>query len=182
MRLRSPQRALAAAQAKYESGAIADALALLATAEAGALGDLEHARVDLLRSEIASASRRDNDAPPAAAQGRPQARDRRRRPGPRDLPRALSAVLYAGRLARGADVAEVSEAALACPAPPGPARPPDLLLQGLARQHTEGLAAAAAILREAVRSFWQEPDLPPSEARWLPLACLAAADLWDDET
>jgi len=176
------QRALAAAQAKYESGAIADALALLATAEAGALGDPEHARVDLLRSEIASASRRDNDAPPLLLKAA-----RKLETVDTSLARAtylgaLSAALYAGRLARGAGVAEVSEAALACPAPPGPARPPDLLLQGLTRQHTEGIAAGAPILREAVSSFRQERDLPTSETRWLPLACLAAADVWDDET
>jgi DNA-binding CsgD family transcriptional regulator len=42
------QRALAAAQAKYESGAIADALTLLATAGSDALGDAERAECELL--------------------------------------------------------------------------------------------------------------------------------------
>ena len=49
---------LAAAQTKYEAGALDDALTLLATAESGALGDLERARVDLLRAQVAFASGR----------------------------------------------------------------------------------------------------------------------------
>src|SRR3954470_23378098 len=172
------QRALAAAQAKYESGAMEEALTLLPTAEAGALGDLERARVDVLRAEIASASRRDSDAPSLLLEAA-----RRLEAFDTTLARAtyldaLSAARYAGRLARGAGVAEVSEAALAGPPPPQPPRPPDLLLQGLAIQATEGSAAGAPILREAVSGFRSEPDLPK---RWLALACLAAADVWDDE-
>jgi DNA-binding CsgD family transcriptional regulator len=176
------QRALAAAQAKYESGAITDALTLLATAEAGALGDLERARVDLLRSAIAFASRRDSDAPPLLLKAARKLEGVDVALARATYLEALQAALLVGRLARGAGVAEVSEAALACPAPPRRARPPDLLLEGLARQFTEGFAAGAPILREALSAFRQEPDLPPSEARWLALACRAAADTWDDET
>src|SRR3954452_20024408 len=104
---RRPQRALAAARAKYESGAIEDALTLLATAEAGTLGDLDRARVDALRAEIASASRRDSDAPPLLLEAA-----RRLEAFDTTLARAtyldaLSAARYAGRLARGAGVAEV---------------------------------------------------------------------------
>jgi len=61
---RSAQRALAAAQTSYQAGALDEALALLATAETGAAGDLQPARVQLLRAQIAFASRRGSDAPP----------------------------------------------------------------------------------------------------------------------
>jgi DNA-binding CsgD family transcriptional regulator len=177
------QRALAAAQAKYESGAIEDALTLLATTEAGALGDLELARVDLLRAEIAFASRRDSDAPPLLLKAARKLEGVDAALARTTYLEALQAALLVGRLARGAGVAEVSEAALACPAPAQQARRPDLLLlEGLARQFTEGFAAGAPILREAVSAFRQAPDLPPSEARWLALACRAAADIWDDDT
>jgi DNA-binding CsgD family transcriptional regulator len=176
------QRALAAAQAKYESGAIADALTLLATAEAGALGDLERARVDLVRAEIAFASRRDSDAPPLLLKAARKLEGVDAALARATYLEALQAALLVGRLARGAGVAEVSEAALACPGPPRRPRPSDLLLEGLARQFTEGFAAGAPILREAASAFRQEPDLPPSEARWLALACRAAGDIWDDET
>ena len=86
---------------------------------------------------------------------------------------------FAGRLARGAGLYEVSRAVLAGPPPPPRPRPPDLLLEGRAIQYTEGIAAGAPILKEALNGFRREADLP---RRWLSLACYAAADVWDDET
>src|SRR5947209_3232485 len=62
---RRTQRALAAAQTKFEAGALDDALGLLQTAESGtAVGDLVRAQVHLLRAQIAFASRRGSDAAP----------------------------------------------------------------------------------------------------------------------
>jgi DNA-binding CsgD family transcriptional regulator len=175
-------RALAAAQTKYEAGALDDALTLLAAAESGALGNLERARVDLLRAQIAFASRRGSDAPPLLLKAA-----RELEAVDPDLARAtyleaLSAARFAGPLGRGTGVVEVSEAALAGPQPPQPPRPPDLLLQGLALLFTEGYAAGPPILKEALRAFRCETVLPAREARWLPLACQAAADVWDDVT
>jgi DNA-binding CsgD family transcriptional regulator len=175
-------RALAAAQAKYEAGLLDDALALLAAAEAGAGDQLQRARARLLRAQIAFASRRGSDAPPLLLKA---ARDLEAVDV--DLSRAtyleaLSAALFAGRLARGGSVVEVSEAALAGPPAPTPPRPSDLLLDGLAIRFTEGYAAAAPILKRALSAFRRETLLPPQEARWLWLACWVAADVWDDET
>ena len=68
------ERALAAAQTKYEAGALEDALALLDIADAGAYRAGQRARVDLLRAQIAFASRRGSDAPAAPARGRPRTR------------------------------------------------------------------------------------------------------------
>ena len=53
---RRAQRALAAAQAKHQAGAFDAALGLLAMAQAGPLDELQRARVDLLRAQIAFAS------------------------------------------------------------------------------------------------------------------------------
>jgi DNA-binding CsgD family transcriptional regulator len=175
-------RALAAAQATYEAGSLDDALALLATAEAGAGDELQRARARLLRAQIAFASRRGSDAPPLLLTA---ARDLEAVDV--DLSRAtyleaLSAALFAGRLARGGSVVEVSEAALAGPPAPQPPRPSDLLLHGLAIRFTEGYAAAAPILKQALSAFRRDTLLPPQEARWLWLACWVAADVWDDET
>jgi hypothetical protein len=58
------ERALAAAHAKYQAGAFDAALGLLAAAEAGPLDELQRARSDLLRGQIAFASSRGSDAPP----------------------------------------------------------------------------------------------------------------------
>jgi DNA-binding CsgD family transcriptional regulator len=181
-RARRARRALAAAQTKFEAGALDDALALLATAEPGARGDLERPRVDLLRAQIAFASRRGSDAPPLLLKAARQLEAVDSELARATYLEALSAARFAGPLGRGAGVVEVSEAALAGPQPPQPPRPPDLLLQGLALLFTEGYATGPPILKEALRAFRRETVLPPREARWLPLACQAAADVWDDVT
>ena len=56
--------ALAAAQASLQAGAFDAALGLLATSETGPLDDVQLARVDLLRGQIAFASGAASDAPP----------------------------------------------------------------------------------------------------------------------
>src|SRR5277367_4074955 len=60
---RRAERALAAAQAKYQAGAFDAALGLLATAEAGAPNEFGRALADRLRGQIAFASSRGGDAP-----------------------------------------------------------------------------------------------------------------------
>ena len=61
---RRADRALAAAQAHLQAGAFDAALALLPAAEAGAVDDLQRARLDLLRGQIAFASGVGREAPP----------------------------------------------------------------------------------------------------------------------
>jgi DNA-binding CsgD family transcriptional regulator len=150
--------------------------------EGVAARDPQRARVDLLRAQIAFASRRGSDAPPLLLRAA-----RELEAVDADLARAtyleaMAAGLFAGRLAGEVGLVEVSEAALAGPPPPVPPRPPDLLLHGLAIRFTEGYAAAAPILKEALSAFRRETALPPQEARWLWVAGFVASDLWDDET
>ena len=61
---RRAERTLAAAQASLQAGAFDKALELLVMAEAGPLDELQSARVDLLRGQIAFASGLGSDAPP----------------------------------------------------------------------------------------------------------------------
>ena len=61
---RRAERALAAAQAKHQAGALDAALRLLAIAEDGPLDELQRARADVLRGQIAFASSRGSDAAP----------------------------------------------------------------------------------------------------------------------
>src|SRR4051812_7258701 len=179
---RRARRALAAARTNCEAGRFDNARALLATADAGVVDAPGRAGVHLLRAQMAFASRRGSDAPPLLVRA---ARELERVDA--DLARAtyleaLSAAMFAGRLARGGGVVEASEAALAGPAPPQPPRPPDLLLLGLAVRFTQGYAAGAPILKEALRALRRETVLPPHEARWLWFAGWVALNLWDDET
>jgi DNA-binding CsgD family transcriptional regulator len=179
---RSAQRAFAAAQTSYEAGALDEALALLATAETGGVDDLQRARVDLLRAQIAFAVQRGGDAPTLLLEAAHALEavdpDRART----TYLEALEAARFADRLARGADVVEVSRAALAGPAPHRPPRPTDLLLEGMATLPIDGHAAAVPILKASLSAFREEAVLAPEEARWLSLACRAAWDVFDEES
>jgi DNA-binding CsgD family transcriptional regulator len=180
--VRRAQRALAAAQTKYEAGALDDALALLATAQTGDVDDLQRARAHLLRAQIAFAVQRGGDAPSllleAARELETVDPDRART----TYLEALEAARFAGPLARGTDVVEVSRAALAGVAPHRPPRPTDLLLQGMATLPTDGHAAGVPILKAALSAFREEAVLPPEESRWISFACRAAWDLFDEES
>ena len=178
---RRAQRALAAAQTTFQAGAVDDALDLLGIAESGTAAD-DHVRahVHLLRAQIAFALRRGSSATPLllAAANELEAVD----PA---LARAtyldaLSAAMFAGRLADGDGVLRVSEASLAGPAMPPEPRPSDLLLRGLAVRFTEGYAAGAPLIKDAVSAFQHQAVLSPEDARWLWFAGLVALFMWDD--
>jgi DNA-binding CsgD family transcriptional regulator len=179
---RRAQRALAAAETMFGAGALEDALALLATAETAGGDDLQRARVDLLRAQIAFAVQRGGDAPSllleAARKLEAVDPDRART----TYLEALEAARFADALARGADLVDVSKAALAGPAPRRPPRPTDLLLQGVATLPIDGHAAAVPILKAALSAFCAESTLPLEESRWLSFACRAAWDIWDEES
>ena len=81
-------RALVAAEANRQAGALAAAVRLAALAERGLLDDAQRAQLDLLRAQISFASDRGSDAPPPPpAQSRPAPRAPRPETGARDLPR-----------------------------------------------------------------------------------------------
>src|SRR3954452_1360137 len=174
------KRALAAAQTSYQAGALDEALALLGTAETGAGGAVEPARVQLLRAQIAFASRRGSDAPPLLLQA---ARELEAVDPP--LARAtyldaLAAALFAGRLARGAGVLEVAEAARGAPPSPQPPLPGDLLLRGLALLITDGPSVGTPVLKRALRAF-REGTATEEDIRWWRLAGPVAGLTWDRE-
>jgi DNA-binding CsgD family transcriptional regulator len=175
-------RALAAAQTKAEAGAPDAALGLLSLAETGPLNELQLARVDLLRGQLAFAVSRGSDAPPLLL-------DAARRLTPLDgrLARetyldALSAATFVGRLSTGVGVAEVARAARASPPAAYHQHAADLLLDGLALLLTEGYAAGAPTLKQALLAFRGEALSREEEIRWLWLAGHVALDLWDDES
>lgn len=173
-------RALAAAHTKVQAGAFDAAAALLAMAKAGPLDDLQRARVDLLRAQVAFATSRGGDAPRLLLMAA-----RRFEPIEAGLARetyldAINAAAFAGRLAsRGGGVLEVARAAAAAPQPPRGHRAPDVLLDGLAVNFVEGYAAAVPGLRDALTAFGAGMSAD-EELRWMWLINLAALHLWDD--
>jgi DNA-binding CsgD family transcriptional regulator len=178
---RRVERALAAAQTHFEAGALDDALALLAAAEPGAVDDVQRCGVYLLRARIAFASRRGSDAPPLLLKAARELEAVDPALARATYLEALSAAMFAGRLARGGGVVEISEAALAGPPASQPPGPSDLLLDGLAVRFTQGYAAGAPILKEALDAFRRATSLSAEEARWLWFASWIALFLFDDE-
>jgi DNA-binding CsgD family transcriptional regulator len=146
------RRALDAAQAKHRAGAPEAALVLLAMADTGPLDELERARADLLRAQVAFGAAAGSDAPTLLFEAAKQLE-----PLDIDLARqtyldALCAIVYVGALDSGCDPLEVAQAALLA-VRPGPPRAIDLLLDGLALLITEGHAAAVPALRLALSGF-----------------------------
>src|SRR5690348_1834725 len=178
---RRGERSLAAAQAYLQAGAFGDALGLLAAAEAEPLDEFASARVDLLRGHVAFASGRGSDAPPLLLKAA-----KRLEPLNRDLARdtyltAWIAATFAGHLAGAGHILEVCRAAQALPPPGQPSSPLDLLLKGFALLVTDGPAAAAPALRDAVGAF-ASTDIPlASRLQYGPMAQGAAIALWEEE-
>ena len=172
-------RSLAAAQARLDVADAASASDLLAAAELGPVDELQRARLERLRAQIAFASQRGRDAPPLLLEAA-----RRLDPLDAALARetyleAFASAMFAGRLGTGPDVHEVAEAARAAHRGPAPGAV-GLLLDALVTRFTEGYAASVEPLSRALRTFG-EPDGGGADRRWLWLACRLAQDLWDDE-
>ena len=172
-------RALAAAQAKILAGAFDAAVKLLGMAEAAPLDELQRARADLLRAQLAFAARPGSDAPPLLLKAA-----KRLESVDADLARAtyldaMMAAHFACRLAsHDGDMLAVARAASAAPRPPHAPSAPDLLLDGLAAHFSQGPSTGAPILRRALRAFDGEPS-GEVEFRGLSLAFTVAMYMWD---
>jgi DNA-binding CsgD family transcriptional regulator len=179
---RRADRALVAAQASLHAGAFDAALGLLSAAETGALDELQLARAELLRGQIAFASSVGSDAPPLLLKAAARLERLDVELARETYLDAWGAALFAGRLATAGDLLEVSRAARSAPPPTHPPGPSDLLLDGLALLMTEGRAAAAPTLRRATAAFADE-ELPADENfRWGWLTTVPSNILWDDDS
>ena len=135
---------------EISTGALAPghpAPSITALCEAGPLGDLERAQVDMIRAQIAYSQNRGSDAPALLLRAA-----RRLEPFDLSMARAtyLDAVLaghFAGRLARGS-LREAAEAARRVPPTAEPATPSGLLLDGLATAVTDEYAAGVPALKQ----------------------------------
>jgi DNA-binding CsgD family transcriptional regulator len=171
------QRALMAAHFRHLAGAPEAALALLEMAQAEPVDDLQRARIDLVRGQIAFTVSRGTDAPPLllSAARRLSALDE---PLARETYRdALSAAWYAARFGDRSGPSGPLAVARAVP-PPGD-RPTDALLHAAALLVTDGPVIAAPLLRRALEAF-RAASMPADERLgWMFLACRSAHDLWD---
>ena len=175
------RRAVEAAAAKQLAGAPEEALSLLSAAVDGPpLGELDEAMVQRLRGQIALDLRRAGDAVPLLldAAGRLEALD----PGlaRRTYLEAIRAASVAGRL--GGGMTAVAKAARGAPPRPGGPNAVDLLLDGLAIRFTDGYAASASALKQALVAVRDEGGRADQDVRWPWIARRVAPDLFDDDT
>ncbi|HEX2086197.1 MAG TPA: LuxR C-terminal-related transcriptional regulator, partial [Solirubrobacteraceae bacterium] len=179
---RRVERLLAAAEAHLHAGAFDAALALLATAQAGRLDELARARVDLLQAAVAYAQNRDGDAPPLLLRAARTLEPLDVRLARDTYLEAWGAALFAGRLATGGGLLEVSQAVAGAPPAADAPRPSDLLLDGFALVFTEGRAAASPVLQRATSGFAGSEASAEEVLRWGWLATAGAVYVWDFDT
>src|SRR6516225_6925912 len=176
------ERALAAAQASLQAGALDAAAELLAIAAEGPLDELQQARVSLVRGQIAFAANAGSEAPALLLQAARQLEPLDGALARQTYLDAWTAAVFAGPFAQAGNLHEVSRAARSAPAPPDPPAPCDLLLDGLAVLVTDGRAAAAPMLRRAVRIFAEDEIAMEEGLRWSIAAGMSALVLWDVES
>ncbi|MGW7529733.1 helix-turn-helix transcriptional regulator [Streptomyces sp. NPDC054783] len=174
-------RALAAAEAKLDAGAPDAAYELTATAELGPLDELQRARLERLRGEIAFAQSRGSDVPPLLVHAAKLLEPIDPASARESYLEAFGAADYAGRLNSGGGVREVAEQVGALPTPPESSRAIDLLVYGLARRFTDGYAAGVAPLKRALNALLREADSSKTCFAILSHPGSVAWDLWDDE-
>jgi DNA-binding CsgD family transcriptional regulator len=175
---RRTERALAAAQASLQASSFDAALGLVAAAEAGALDEFQRARVDLLRGQVALAVG-GSDAAPLLLRAASHLE-----PFDLDLARetyliAWGATVVASDLEGGRLLGEISRAIRALPPPPGPPRPLDLLLDGLALLTIEGRTAGTPVLQQAAKALLEISV--EDVLRWGWMATAASDAVWDNE-
>jgi len=179
---RRAERALAAAVASLRAGAFDLARGLLAAADVEPLDELQRARAELVRGEIAFASSMGSAAPPLLLQAAARLERLDVELARETYLDAWGAALFAGRLASGGDLLEVSRAARNAPRPTGPPRPSDLLLDGLTVLITDGFAASAPLLRQATGAFMSDPSRDQENFRWGWMTTIPSNVLWDEDS
>jgi DNA-binding CsgD family transcriptional regulator len=163
-------RLLSAARATRDAGAPDAALGLLAAAAAGPADELQAAQADYLRGQIADDQRRSSDAARLLLSAA-------RRLGPLDagLARetyleAVTAAIYVGDQFLPGGMRAAAEAARTAPPAPEPPRPVDVVLDAFALLLTEGYAAAAPALQQALELLLALDGSADENRHWLFLA------------
>ena len=175
---RRPERAFAAAEASLQAGIFDAALGLVVRAEAEPLDEVGRARAELLRGHVAFASGLRQDAPPLLLEAA-----RRLEPLDLSLARetyltAWGAATFAGP-AGGDTLLEICRAVRALPPPRSAQDPRDVMLDGLALLTTDGRAAAAPTLQQAVKLLTRIPV--KDVLRWGWAATGVSNAVWDDK-
>jgi DNA-binding CsgD family transcriptional regulator len=169
---------LEAATSKHLAGATQEALRLLVSAEAGPMEPLDRAKLKLLHGEIVDL-RRTPDALPLLLDAAKQLE-------PLDVALSRHAYLSALRVATvagrlGPGTLEVARTALHAPHAPGQPGAVDLLIDGLAVRFTDGYAAGAPALKNALRALCEDGAREDVSVRWPWFGRRVALELFADD-
>src|SRR5262249_53262651 len=168
------ERTLARAEAKQNAGEIEGALRLLAMTDARPLDALARARVTFVRGRMTFLAGNVSDAPRLLVEA---AQELDAHDSAMTAPIylvALAAASAGGTFARDVDLPAVAAAIRARPPSRQRGTASDLVLEGLACFDTDGPAAAAEVLAQAVAAF-SAPDLAPQDVPWVALAVATAS-------
>jgi tetratricopeptide (TPR) repeat protein len=179
--VRRADRALRAAETKRVAGALDSALVLAAVAERGPLDELQRAQLDVLLGRIAFAGNRGNDASPLMLKAASRLEHVDLKLSRETYLDAMTAALFAGRLAVDANAQVVARAARAAPRPDAPVRASELLLDGLVLLITDGYKSGTSVLKQAMSAFRADHVGVDERLRWSWLAGGAAGLIWDYE-
>jgi DNA-binding CsgD family transcriptional regulator/tetratricopeptide (TPR) repeat protein len=150
-------------------------------AERGPLDELQHAQLDVLLGRIAFAGNRGNDASPLMLKAASRLEHVDLKLSRETYLDAMTAALFAGRLAVDANAQVVARAARAAPRPDAPVRASDLLLDGLVLLITDGYKSGTSVLKQAMSAFRADDVGVDERLRWSWLAGGAAGLIWDYE-
>ncbi|HEY9264269.1 MAG TPA: LuxR family transcriptional regulator, partial [Mycobacterium sp.] len=179
--LRRGERALAAARAKLRAGVLDEALSLLAVAETSPLSEADQARAALLHAQCQFSTDRGQDAAPLLLAAAQQLESVDPELSRETYLEAISAAMFAGRLADGANRRRVALSARSGPPSGTPPTSGDRLLDALTIRFTDGYQSSVPTVQSMLRSF-TAAQLTRDDLHCLWLAAAAAADLWDDKS
>ena len=171
---RRVERALAAAEAKFDAGAPGTALELVAVAESGPINELQRARAERIRAQVAVFQDRGSEAALLLVNATSRLESLSPALARETYLDALWAAMTTGS---GRAVIEAIPAAAASREP----SPTELLLTGLVRLMTDGFPAGTDLLKQAMRAFVSEP-VTAHDLRALPIVFRIAQSEWDDES
>ena len=171
------KRTLKAAEAKQLAGASQAASSLLATALDGPLDELESASAQRLSGQIALDSRRGGEATPLLLEAASRLNDVE----PDVARKTYLAALFAAGFVSEEALRRTAEAARTAPRPGDAPSADDLMLDGLAIRFTDGYAAGAGVIKQALRAYRDQDSSTVEDVRWPGIARRIAPDLFDDE-
>ncbi|MEV4395300.1 AAA family ATPase [Nonomuraea sp. NPDC049607] len=172
-------RALAAAQAKLDAGALGAAEALLALAAIAPLGEADRARLERVRAHIAFARTRGSDTPILLSGAARQLEVVDPELARETHLEAMWALMRSGRFGRPDGVLSAAEAALA-PVRDHPVRAVDQFLDVLVTRATHQYVQVLPSVARAIATFQRE-GFRRDNIAWCWLACQLAMDVWDDD-